>query len=94
MVALTPGSGVELVSYLPGRRVTGVRVGDEGLEVHVVARYGPTMVEVAQEVREALRPLLGDAVVGVVIHDIDIDPDDLDIEPDHRDLAAEGVETR
>ncbi len=79
VAALTPGPGVEVVSYLPGRRVTGVRVGDDGLEVHVVARYGPTMSEVADEVRGALRPLIGGASVRVVIHDIDVAVDhDLD----------------
>jgi hypothetical protein len=69
---LTPGSGVEAVTYLPGRRVPGVRVGDAGLEVHVVARYGLTMAEVADEIRVALRPLVADAAVSVVIHDVDL----------------------
>lgn len=69
---LTPGSGVELVTYLPGRRVAGVRMGDDGLEVHVVARYGPTMAEVAEEIRAALRPVVGDVAISVTIHDIDV----------------------
>lgn len=71
---LTAGSGVEMVSYRPGRKVTGVRVGSGGLEVHVVAHYGPTMGDVATEIRAALVPLLGDAPVSVVIHDLEIGP--------------------
>lgn len=75
---LTPGPGVELVTYLPGRRVVGVRMGDDGLEVHVVARYGPTMAEVAEEIRGALRPVVEGAPVSVVIHDIDISSDQVE----------------
>lgn len=77
VVKLTPGPGVERVTYLPGRRVPGVRMGDAGLEVHVVARYGPTMPEVAAEIRTALLPLLGGAPVSVVIQDVDVEVDDV-----------------
>ncbi|MDP8955159.1 MAG: hypothetical protein M3N37_09660 [Actinomycetota bacterium] len=85
---LTSGTGVEAVSYLPGRRVPGVRVGEGGLEVHVVARYGPTMAQVAEEIRRGLRPLVGDAAVSVVIHDLDVDADaDADREG-HRAAAS------
>ncbi len=85
VVRLTPGPGVESVTYLPGRRVPGVRLGDAGLEVHVVARYGPTMPEVAEEIRGALRPLLGDAPVSVVIHDVDVPAEALPPPPDRRE---------
>ncbi|CAN5669510.1 hypothetical protein BH20ACT1_BH20ACT1_12520 [soil metagenome] len=83
---LTRGSGVEAVAYLPGRRVEGIRIVDDHLEVHVVARYGPTMSEVADEIRLALRPTLGEGPVAIVIDDLDLDPD---LEPEGGAAAME-----
>jgi uncharacterized alkaline shock family protein YloU len=53
--ALTRGSDVvEIATYLPGRRVLGVRVSPGRAEVHIVARYGVNVVEVADRVRAAV----------------------------------------
>jgi hypothetical protein len=57
--------------------VEGVRIVGGHLEVHVVARYGPAMSEVAEEIRLALLPTLGDVPVSVVIHDLDVDLDEV-----------------
>jgi hypothetical protein len=62
-------------TYLPGRRVIGIVVrsvpgGVTEVEVHVVARWGATMAEVAAEVRAAAAPLAPGAVVSVTIEDI------------------------
>ena len=62
-------------TYLPGRRVIGIVVrsvpgGVTEVEVHVVARWGATMAEVAAEVRGAAAPLAPGAVVSVTIEDI------------------------
>jgi hypothetical protein len=64
------GIAGEAATYLPGRRVTGVQVGGGDVTVHVVARYGPTVAEVAAEVRAALAPLVGSLAVNVVIEDL------------------------
>ncbi len=72
---LTAGRGVEAVAYLPGRRVEGIRVVDGHLEVHVVAQFGPSMPKVAEEVRLALRSVVGDAPVSVVIQDLELEPE-------------------
>jgi uncharacterized alkaline shock family protein YloU len=73
VVRLAAGNGVEVATYLPGRRVPGVRVGDGTVEVHVVARYGKALPEVADEVRRALGASIGRRQVAVFIDDLDLD---------------------
>jgi uncharacterized alkaline shock family protein YloU len=55
VLALTRGSDVvEIATYLPGRRVLGVRVGPGRAEVHIVVEYGANVVAVADRVRAAV----------------------------------------
>ena len=70
VAGLSGGLAGEVASYLPGRRVTGVQVRPEGITVHVVARYGPTMAEVATEVAAAVRAVAGPVDVRVGIDDL------------------------
>lgn len=70
---LTSGPGVEVATYLQGRRVPGVRLAEGEVEVHVAARYGPSMPAVAEEVRQALAGLVDDARVAVFIDELDVD---------------------
>lgn len=67
----------EVATYLPGRRVTGVRLTPEGLEVHVVARWGPTMPEVGEAVRRAVAPMAGGLPTSVFVEDVEV-PEPLD----------------
>jgi uncharacterized alkaline shock family protein YloU len=54
--SLTRGDDVvEIATYLPGRRVYGVRVGPGRAEVHIVTEYGANVVEVADRVRTAVQ---------------------------------------
>jgi uncharacterized alkaline shock family protein YloU len=54
--SLTRGADVvEIATYLPGRRVYGVRVGPGWAEVHIVTEYGVNIVEVADRVRAAVQ---------------------------------------
>jgi len=62
-------------TYLPGRRVTGIVIrsspsGVSEVAVHVVARYGPTMAEVATQVRTAAARFVPAGVVSVHVEDI------------------------
>lgn len=57
-------------TYLPGHRVTGVEIGAETVEVHVVGRYGHTVGEIADEVRDAVSQISGGRRVDVVIEDL------------------------
>lgn len=66
-----PGS-VEVATYLPGRRVPGVRVVEGAVEVHVVARYGRPLPEVATEIRRALAPAVDGLAVAVFIDDLEL----------------------
>jgi hypothetical protein len=79
---LSGGSvGVEVATYLPGRRVRGVRVAEGTVEIHVVARWPAVLPEVGDAVRSAAAPLVGGRAVEVVIDDLDVPGLDEPTEP-------------
>ncbi|GAA1076358.1 MULTISPECIES: hypothetical protein [Pseudonocardia] len=61
----------EIATYLPGRRVSGIRVDPTApaVEVHVVGRYPASVAEIDRQVRTALLPVVGGARVDVVVGD-------------------------
>ena len=63
-----PWGGV--VTYLPGRRVAGVRVASDHLLVSVRGRWGVPVTELAREVRAALAPLVAPRRVDIVVADL------------------------
>lgn len=69
----------EFAAYLPGRTVAGVRLAEDRVEVHVVARYGTVLPAVAGEVRAAVVPLAAGLPVEVHIDDLDVDPTHLEL---------------
>ena len=74
---LTEAPGGPVATYLPGRTISGVAVRAGEVEVCVVARYGLPLPEVAEQVRQAVAPLVPDRVVDVVIGDITLaEPED------------------
>jgi len=72
---LTGGRFGEVATYRPGRRILGVREADGGVEVHVMARWGTPLPEVAEVVRTAVTPHAGGLSVSVFVDDIEV-PDD------------------
>jgi uncharacterized alkaline shock family protein YloU len=70
VAGLTGAPGGPVATYLPGRTVSGVAVRAGEVEVCVIARYGTPLPEVADQVRQAVAPLVPDRVVDVVIGDI------------------------
>ena len=70
VAGLTQTPGIPVATYLPGRTVTGVAVRAGEVEVCVVARYGPPLPQIAEQVRQAVAPVAPDRVVDVVIADI------------------------
>jgi hypothetical protein len=70
VAGLTQNPGVPVATYLPGRTVSGVAVRPAEVEICVVAYYGPPLVRVAAQVRQAVEPLAPGRVVDVVIGDI------------------------
>jgi hypothetical protein len=72
---LTGGRFGEVATYRPGHRIVGVREVDGIVEVHLVARWGSPLPEVAEVVRAAVTPAAGGLPVAVFVDDIEV-PDD------------------
>jgi hypothetical protein len=70
VAALSGGRLGGVGTYLPGRRVTGVVIRGDDLEVHVVGRYGVPVAEIAAGVRRAVEPYARDHTVHVIIEDL------------------------
>jgi uncharacterized alkaline shock family protein YloU len=73
VAGMSAGAFGEVRSYLPGRAVPGVRLGEESVEVHVIARYGRPLSAVAAQIERAVDALLPGRAVRVVIEDITTD---------------------
>ena len=67
-----------VATYLPGRRVGGVRVDDDGCTLAVALRPdGRPLPELADEVRRAAAAVLPDGPVDVLVADLVLEePDD------------------
>ncbi len=72
VAAMSSGLLGEVASYLPGRRVPGVRITAEGVEVHVVARWGQVLPALADRVRTAVSALVPEQPVSVFIDDVEL----------------------
>ncbi|HVL05800.1 MAG TPA: hypothetical protein VM388_07420 [Acidimicrobiales bacterium] len=75
VAGLSGGRFGEIATYLPGRRILGLREADGTVEVHVVARWGTPLPELAEEVRAAVTPRAGGLPVAVFIEDIELPGD-------------------
>ncbi len=66
------GAGVlgEVATYLPGRRVPGVRLHSAGVEVRVVGVFGPSIGEIVRQVRTAVSPLTAGQPLTVYVDDL------------------------
>ncbi|MEV8633454.1 hypothetical protein AB0395_17510 [Streptosporangium sp. NPDC051023] len=64
---LSGGPFGTVATYLPGERVSGVALREDEVEVSVVVQPGRPLPEIADEVRAALAPLVGDRAVNVHI---------------------------
>jgi hypothetical protein len=60
----------EVVTYLPGRRVPGVRVASDAVLVQIRGRWGVPAVEVATQIRRALAGLTAGRPVDVILADV------------------------
>jgi len=69
VAAMHPGRFGEVATYLPGRRVTGVQVRDDEVEVDVVVRWGVNLPATADAVRTAVARV-AQRPVYVVIQDV------------------------
>ncbi|WP_211268845.1 hypothetical protein [Actinoplanes subtropicus] len=69
VVRLHAGRFGEVATYLPGRRVTGVKLGDNSVEVHVVVGGRVPVRETAQLIHAAVATLVA-TPVHVYVEDI------------------------
>jgi hypothetical protein len=67
VVELHGGSPGEVATYLPGRRLVGLRVGNSTIDVQVRAAWGVPAPQIAAEIRAAVAPLAGGRSVDVTI---------------------------
>lgn len=71
VAALHPGGLVHrTVTYLPGRRIDGVRIDDRRIAVSVVGVHGIPVVLLVDQVRSAVAPLAGGRPVDVHVADL------------------------
>jgi hypothetical protein len=63
------GAFGEVATYLPGRRVPGVRLTDDGVELHLVTRGTRPLAVTVEHVRDAVRPLVSGRI-DVTVEDI------------------------
>ena len=61
-----------VATYLPGRRVLGVRVSGDLVELEVCTRWGVPAAEVAAQIRSALRSLVAGRRIDVAFIDIEL----------------------
>jgi hypothetical protein len=60
-----------VATYLPGRRVVGVRAEDGRVLVSVVLARGATVATLEMQVRSALAPLVAGRDIDVLVADVD-----------------------
>lgn len=70
VVTLHRGMFGEVATYLPGRRIPGIRIADGRIEVHVVIAVGAPIRETAAAIRQAVVAALPSATVDVTVEDI------------------------
>jgi len=62
----------EIATYLPGRRIEGIRIGADLCAVHIVARYPADLPAVAGAVHARIAPMVA-VPVQVTIEDLQTD---------------------
>ncbi|GAA4614345.1 hypothetical protein [Saccharopolyspora hordei] len=60
----------EIATYLPGRRITGVRVGERAVEVAVVLRLDRPLPPVLAELRAGLADAVGGVPLDITVADV------------------------
>lgn len=66
---LHPGMFGEVGTYLPGRRVPGVRLSDTGTDVHVTVFFNASVRDVAAQIRRVVALAVG-SPVNVTVEDV------------------------
>jgi hypothetical protein len=72
VAGLHGGGLVHVATYLPGRRVDGVRVGEDDVQISVVAAHGIPLLALTDQVRSAVAPLAGSRRIDVHVADLQL----------------------
>ncbi len=70
--SLSGGTFGEVATYLPGRRVRGIRLTDRTVEIHIVAFWGQPLPEVAAQIRGLSAPFAGARSIDVYVDDLNL----------------------
>jgi hypothetical protein len=74
VVDLHPGMFGEVATYLPGRRVVGVRIGDISVEVHITVSADADVRATAAAVRATVGAAVPETPVDVTVEDVATGP--------------------
>jgi uncharacterized alkaline shock family protein YloU len=74
VVDLHPGMFGEVATYLPGRRVVGVRIDDARVEVHITVSTDADVRETASAVRATVGAAVPETPVDVTVEDVATGP--------------------
>jgi hypothetical protein len=91
VAGLHGGRHGHVATYLPGRRVTGIRITEDEVSIHLVAHYPAAMDEVARQVRNAVAPFTAGLAVQLTIEDLstsDVRTDDTPSAPPARPVRV------
>lgn len=64
------GAFDEIATALPGRRIKGLRLDEDGCAVHVAVDWDADIPQVAAAIRAALAPLTDGRTVSVTVEDV------------------------
>lgn len=70
VAGLDRGGWQQVATYLPGRRVVGVRIEDERALVSVVMAAGASVATLEAQLRPALAPYMGGRRLDVLVADV------------------------
>jgi uncharacterized alkaline shock family protein YloU len=76
--SLGRGRYVEAATYEGSEKVSGVVVGPEEVEIHIVARYPlpKPIPEIAENIRERVAPQAGGRKMRVIVEDLEVSEDE------------------
>lgn len=70
VIGLSGGPTGTVATYLPGRKVTGVRVVGSSVEIHVVGRWDVPVPSLADQVRSQVAPLVRGYTTEIIVEDL------------------------
>jgi hypothetical protein len=66
------GSVAALTTYLPGRRIPGIRINPGTVEIEVIAEWDSSAANIGRSIRSVVAGLVGARRVDITITDVDL----------------------